>query len=215
MSNLPPLQTGISNEEWRNISEFPNYQVSNIGRVRNSITGRINNLYSNKVGYIFVTFRKNKRGFSCFVHRLVATAFIENPLRKPCVDHINRSKNDNTINNLRWSTRSENQANIGKRSNTSSSFIGVVWDKQNKKWRARININKRITHLGLFSNELDAARAFNNAAIIHHGEFAVLNPIPDDDNSTDSQDNDSPELTPTSDYEEFNAESGDVEEDVD
>ena len=68
---------------------------------------------------------------------------------------------------------------------------------------------------GVFSNELDAARAFNNAAIQHHGEFAVLNPTPDDDSNTDSQDNDNPELTPTSDYEEFSDENGDVEEEVD
>ena len=70
--------------------------------------------------------------------------------------------------------------------------------------------------LNIFSNEIDAARAFNNAAVQHHGEFAVLNPLPDDDTNTDSQDNDNPELTAsTSEFEEFTAESGDVEEEVD
>ena len=91
----------------------------------------------------------------------------------------------------------------------------MCWNKTNKKWQATISINQRNTIIGLFPNELDAARAFNNAAIQHHGEFAVLNPIPDDDTNTDSQDNDSPELTPTNEFEEFTAESGDVEEDVD
>ena len=91
----------------------------------------------------------------------------------------------------------------------------MTWNKKKQKWQAQIRINQQNKVLGLLLSELDAARAFNNAAIQHHGEFAVLNPIPDDDTNTESQDNDSPELTPTSDYEEFSVENGDVEEDVD
>ena len=128
---LPPIQTGISNEEWRNISEFPNYQVSNIGRVRDSITGRILRSYPRGKGYNAVSLKNNERKGLLYVHRLVAEAFLENPMNKPCVDHINRLKSDNTINNLRWCTRPQNQANKGKLSNTSSSFLGVSWDKHN------------------------------------------------------------------------------------
>ena len=97
------------------------------------------------------------------------------------------------------------------KTNRTPTWCGPVTSRKTVKEEKRRN-----TIIGLFSNELDAARAFNNAAIQHHGEFANLNPIPDDDDNTDSQDNDNPELTtPTSDYEEFTAESGDVEEDVD
>ena len=105
--------------------------------------------------------------------------------------------------------------NRGKQRNTSSQYLGVCWNKHDKRWKAQICIDGRKKNMGCFSNELDAARAFNNAAIQHHGEFAVLNPIPDDDTNTENQDNDNPELTPTSEFEEFTAESGDVEEDVD
>lgn len=45
------------------------------------------------------------------VHRLIAETFIENPEGKPCVDHINRNKDDNSVENLRWVTHAENQAN--------------------------------------------------------------------------------------------------------
>ena len=71
--------------------------------------------------------------------------------------------------------------------------------------------------LGYYSDERDAARAYDAKALELFGEFASLNCIaPDDDTNTDSHDNDNPELTtPTSDYEEFTAESGDVEEEVD
>ena len=214
---LPPIQTGISNEEWRNISEFPNYQVSNIGRVRESITGQVKNLFTNVRGYIYVAFRKNNRQCNLYVHRLVATAFLENPMNKPCIDHANRLKSDNTINNLRWCTRSENQANRGKQRNTSSQFIGVCWDKRRKQWKAAVKFNGRTINLGRFSDERDAARAYDAKALELFGEFANINGIaPDDESNTDSQDNDTPELsTPTSDYEEFTAESGEVEEDVD
>ena len=81
---------------------------------------------------------------------------------------------------------------------------------------AQITVNGRVKNLGYYSDERDAARAYDAKAIELFGEFANINGIaPDDDSNTDSQDNDSPELTPTSDYEEFNAESGEVEEDVD
>ena len=151
MSNLPPIQTGISNEEWRNLSEFPNYQVSNIGRVRNSITGRILNLSISNCGYVLVQLRKSKKSFMRNVHRLVALAFIENPHNKSCVDHINRLKTDNTITNLRWSTRSETCKTKAKRANTASSFIGVVWHGYgNKNWKAQISINQRNKCLGYF-----------------------------------------------------------------
>ena len=68
---------------------------------------------------------------------------------------------------------------------------------------------------GVFLNELDAARAFNNAAIQQHGEFATLSPLPDDGANTRSLDSASPELTPTRDCEEFSAQSGDVVKDFD
>jgi hypothetical protein len=51
-----------------------------------------------------------------FLHRLIAEAYIPNPDNKPFVDHINREKTDNRIDNLRWVTSSENKINTGVRS---------------------------------------------------------------------------------------------------
>ena len=77
-------------------------------------------------------------------------------------------------------------------------------------------IRSRKINLGFYSDEREAARAYDAKALELFGEFANINGIaPDDDSNTDSQDNGNPELTPTSDYEEFNAENGEVEEDVD
>lgn len=84
------------------------YEVSNLGLVRNVKTGRIlkNNLCSN--GYLRVGLHKDgvQKNFS--VHRLVANAFIPNPKNLPEVNHINECKTDNRIDNLEWCTREYN-----------------------------------------------------------------------------------------------------------
>lgn len=90
------------------------------------------------------------------------------------VDHSNGNSLDNRRCNLRIATSRQNNTNRnGFRSRNTSGYIGV--DKQLGKWRAQIVINGRKTHLGRFEDINDAALAYDAAAIIHHGEFAVLN----------------------------------------
>lgn len=120
-------------EIWEDIEEFPDYQVSNLGRVRSCKFDTIKVL---KPGiqeptkgcyYHYVMLRKDNETYNRSIHRLVGKAFIPNPENKPQIDHINRNGLDNRVENLRWATRSENLVNrtmpIGESGHRNISII--------------------------------------------------------------------------------------------
>lgn len=92
-------------------------------------------------------------------------------------DHIDRNPLNNQKNNLRMCNHSQNGMNRTKRNNCSSKYKGVYWNKRDKKWISSIRLNNRLTHLGCFNLETDAAKAYNTAATKHFKEFANINQI--------------------------------------
>lgn len=96
---LPNIKLKDMIEIWKDIKDYEGlYQVSNFGNVKNSRTGKLLKLYINNCGYCYVLLREK----CLLIHRLVAEAFIPNPDNLPTVDHINRVKTDNRVENLRW-----------------------------------------------------------------------------------------------------------------
>ncbi len=95
------------------------------------------------------------------------------------IDHINRNSLDNRRENLRFCTIRQNAQN-SKNKNTKL-FRGLTWSKKMKRFVARIRVNGKHIDLGGFVNPVDAAKAYNEAAKIHHGEFASLNRLPSAD----------------------------------
>jgi hypothetical protein len=93
------------------------------------------------------------------------------------VDHINGNPLDNRRANLRICENAQNNRNKGLTKASTSGYKGVSFSKQIGKWRAYIVTNYRQTSLGLFDNPLDAAKAYNVAALKYHGEFARLNEL--------------------------------------
>jgi len=72
------------------------------------------------------------------------------------VDHINRNRLDNRRKNLRIVTRGENRQNLGVRRDSGSGLRGLTWCEATKKWRVRVRVNGKITHLGYFRNKDEA-----------------------------------------------------------
>ena len=154
-------------EEYRKIKGFENYSVSNLGNVRNDITGRIFKTCLDKYGYKRITI--NHKTFK--VHRLVAKEFIPNPENRNCIDHIDNIRTNNNITNLRWVTSQQNSSNRSISNINESGHKGVSWNKKDKKWKAHIKHNYKSYHLGCFINKEDAIKARQKKANELFGDF--------------------------------------------
>jgi len=91
------------------------------------------------------------------------------------VDHIDGNGLNNTRGNIRVCTHSENLRNQKPRSGCSSLFKGVGWNRRGEMWQAYITVNGKMTHLGLFADEHEAAQAYDVAARERFGVFARVN----------------------------------------
>ena len=94
------------------------------------------------------------------------------------VDHIDRNIYNFRRSNLRIITIQQSNQNQGPKDG-SSQYKGISWIERLKKWRAQIRINKKREHIGVFSDEVEAAKAYDVYALKYHKEFAVLN-FPDE-----------------------------------
>jgi hypothetical protein len=101
---------------------------------------------------------------------------IMNAKRTDIVDHKNRDGLDNRKRNLSIVTASQNNANSKRGMNYGSSkYKGVCRDEKCGKWRAGISYEGIHIHLGMFDDEIEAAKAYDEAAKKYHGEYAVFN----------------------------------------
>ena len=88
------------------------------------------------------------------------------------IDHINRIKTDNRIENLRLATPRQNKQNCMISSNNTSGVKGVSWNSKLRKWKASIRVDGVRTHVGYFSTLHDAREELKAARALHHKEFA-------------------------------------------
>ena len=163
-------------EEYKKIDGYDNYEISNQGNVRNTDTGKVLKPCKNNMGYLSVTLYKNNIRKTFLIHRLVGYAFIPNPQNLREIDHINQDKANNSISNLRWISKSNNNRNKTKMQNTSSKYMGVYFDKREGKYRAKIRINNKQKHIAYYDKEEEAGSAFDNYVRQHNlTEFYKLN----------------------------------------
>lgn len=90
------------------------------------------------------------------------------------VDHKDHNPLNNARENLRLCTPTQNQHNTRARKNSRSQFKGV-YPVRGGKWAAQIHRKSQKIYLGAFATEEDAAKAYDEAAKMHYGEFACLN----------------------------------------
>jgi hypothetical protein len=96
------------------VNGFENYEIHENGTVFNKITKKERKTYKDKDGYIRIKL-SNKEGVKDFsIHRLLAMHYLDNPNDYAEVDHINRIRDDNRLENLRWASKSMNCLNRGE-----------------------------------------------------------------------------------------------------
>ena len=143
------------------IKGFENYMIDRDGNVYNR-NKKLVKIYTNKDGYFIVSlFIRKGKTKQRLIHRLLALQFIPNPNNLPVIDHIDRVKTNNSLENLRWATISDNTKNSIRKNITGKKFIIKT------KWGYRVRIN-RIWH-GSFKN-IDDALNYRN-------EYCQLNNI--------------------------------------
>jgi hypothetical protein len=131
--------------------------------------GSIERLFKRK-GWKNMENKDNSRGYNQISinsklikrHRIIAYCFLGLNIddTTEIIDHEDRNKLNNAVNNLRVVTQQENTWNTNAK--------GYYWNKLRDKWQAYITINGETKHLGMFNDETDARNAYQAAKLIHH-----------------------------------------------
>jgi hypothetical protein len=109
------------------------------------------------------------KGQDEYLHRLIM-----NTPKGLDTDHIDGNHLDNRKSNLRVCTKAQNQHNR-HRAHGLSKFKGVSWHTKTKKWQARVALNGKRIHIGVFDSEIEAAKAYDQKARELYGDFARPN----------------------------------------
>jgi hypothetical protein len=94
-------------QNFKTIANFPNYEINQFGNIKNKTTGKILQNFINN-SYYKINLHHNKKAKSLYVHILIATYFIPNPLNLPEINHKDGNKLNYSLDNLEWCTSSEN-----------------------------------------------------------------------------------------------------------
>tara|TARA_R110001606_G_scaffold354977_1_gene505740 strand:- start:101 stop:562 length:462 start_codon:yes stop_codon:yes gene_type:complete len=124
------------------VHNYPNYLIYPDGRVWSNYGGGRFLKERFTKDYQSVSLSKNNKPEHIYLHRLLAQHYIPNPNNLPYVDHIDRNKLNNNIDNLRWVTRSENGLNVSKRKSNKSGHKNIAYCNTHHRWSYKKVINK-------------------------------------------------------------------------
>ena len=147
-------------EVFKLIENFPNYQVSNFGYVRNMVTSEILIPVIDKKGDALVTIFVLNCNYTAYVKKFVANAFIPNlDPNKKFINNLDKNKSNNHFLNLIWIDCLPKEVQKNNTSGCNNVF------KKGNKWIVSIMVDYQIHHFGTFSNKEDAIIARKNAEI--------------------------------------------------
>lgn len=141
----------MTTEIWKDVVGFEGlYQVSNFGNLRNKWGRLISNRRMKWNGYLEAVLSKDNKKHYFRIHRLVAEAFLPNPLNLPVINHINSNRSDNRVDNLEWTTQKHNVSLAkGKKVALCDSSGNVIKEFESIRDASRITglTKKRIKQL--------------------------------------------------------------------
>ena len=161
---------------WKKIQDY-NYSINENGEVRNDKTGRILKNYISNRGYFYTSLNNNNKQKAFTIHRLLAKYFKDDYSEELDVDHIDRNRLNNNLENLRMVTRQENLCNVSSHKDSSSKYKGVYYNKRRLKWHTSIYNNGKKIHLGYYNSELEAAQAYKNYIYENNLEYYSKNEL--------------------------------------
>jgi hypothetical protein len=145
----------------------------------NAREGDVAGIYMLKTRYWVVNITYDDRKYSYYVHRLVYAMATGKNIDDTFIDHVETLQKRNIISNLREASHEQNMRNRGKsKAKYTSDYKCVYWNQKRQRWIAKMQANGKYIWIGTFNSEIEAARAYNEAALRHHGEFASLNDVP-------------------------------------
>lgn len=111
-----------------------------------------------------------------YVHRIIWWLYTNKEIPEDLfIDHIDGDRINNSIENLRLASSTENQYNKFRQVNSTSKYKGVWFDSVKNYWKASIRLKDKRLYIGQFNTELEAAIAYDKIAIDLQGDFAKLN----------------------------------------
>ena len=123
------------------IQGYPNYLIYDDGKVFSKKSNKFLKPFINSRGYYRVDLCENGKRKNYKIHRLIGIHYIPNPDMKPQVDHINRIRTDNRIENLRWVSHLENQQNKGIPNNNTTGIKNISYSASKDLWVFQKMIN--------------------------------------------------------------------------
>ena len=148
-------------EIWKLIPSSPNYMASNLGnikRIKEPRKGMVLKLQVSNTRYKRAWDSQRKKWNQ--VHICVAQAFLGERPKGYDIDHIDKNRLNNCVDNLRYCTHRENMANM-----RNNSKYGVGVSKPRKGYETRISINNKVTYIGTFDTPELARKAYSDKAI--------------------------------------------------